>query len=162
MSVNYKDLLSEYTNLQKEFEEFKQDYKDKCRLQSEYTKLKTDYEELQNEYTELKTNHEELQTQHEDLKTEYSENVIIQSMNDMKLRYERLIESTVPNYKYNMLLEKYNHLIKYFTAAAVLLDHINKNIKSIDKTFYTQDKLLKQIEMEIQTTKSILEDSINL
>jgi predicted nucleic acid-binding Zn-ribbon protein len=144
MSLDYKDLLSKYTNLQNEFEEFKKDYKN----------ISVEKSELQNEYEELKI-------EYDNLKTEYSENVIIQSMNDMKLRYERLIESTVPNYKYTILLEKYNHVIKYLTAATVLLDHINKNIKTINKS-YIQDKLLKQIEMEIYTTKSILEDSMNL
>jgi CO dehydrogenase/acetyl-CoA synthase delta subunit len=148
MSVDYKDLLSQYTDLQKEFEEFKEDYKNMSIEKIKYDELKIEYDELKIEY--------------DNLKTEYSENVIIQSMNDMKSRYERLIESTVPKYKYNMLLEKYNYLIKYFTAATVLLEHVNKNIKKIDKASYTQDKLLKQIEMEIQTTKSILEDGINL
>ena len=81
----------------------------------EYENLKTQYENLMADYDILKRDYQNLQSEHGKLKTEFSENIIIQSMNEMKERYERLVQSSVPNHKYNLLYERYTKIVKYFT-----------------------------------------------
>jgi len=127
------------------------------------SEIHIDSEDLEIGYDELKKKYKKLQNDYVKLQTEYSENVIIQSMNDMKIRYERLIATTVPNYKYTILLEKYNRLIKYFTTCTVLLEHIDKTIRNTDKMHFLQDikVIVKQIEMEVYTTKTILEEGLS-
>jgi hypothetical protein len=130
---------------------------------SEYEKLKAEYDTLSKQHATLQTEHATLQTQHAKLQTEFSENVIIQSMNEMKDRYERLVQSSVPNHKYNLLYERFTKIIKYFTACSVLLDYIYKQVKQFDRLVYNTDmkQSLQKIEMDITTTKNILEEGLD-
>lgn len=114
------------------------------------------------ELIKLKKQYDELLSEHDKLKKEYSENIIIESMQDMKQRYERLLQTTIPEHRYNILYEKYTKLIKYFTTTIVLLDHINKSVKEFDKYIYTIEnkRHLTKILNEVSITKSILEESI--
>ena len=126
-------------------------------LQEEYTTLQEEYSKLKTEYTTLKV-------EHSTLKTEYSENIIIESMNDMKQRYDRLMQSTVPKHKYTLVYDKYSRMVKYFSGCSVLIDHILKSVKKLNRTLYNQDTkhIINGIEMELITTRDILEESIDL
>jgi len=115
-----------------------------------------DLDKLQMEYNQLKS-------EYEMLKLEYSENHIIQSMNDMKDRYERLISTSVPNHKYQLLLEKYSKLCKHMTSSVVLLDHIGKNVRSIEKMSFVHEikNLLIKVDLQLTTTKDILQEGVD-
>jgi len=119
--------------------------------------LRLDLDKLQSEYGQLKS-------EYEILKLEYSENYIIQSMNDMKEKYERLISTSVPNHKHQLVLEKFSKLYKHTTSSIVLLDHIGKNIRSIEKIsfIYEIKNLLKKVELQLTTTKDILEEGVEI
>jgi predicted nucleic acid-binding Zn-ribbon protein len=143
-------LQEEHTTLQEEHTTLQEEH---TNLKTEYTTLKTEHTTLQEEYTNLKK-------EYSTLKKEYSENIIIESMNDMKQRYDRLMQSTVPKHKYTLIYDKYSRLIRYFSGCSVLIDHVLKTIKKLNRTLYNQD--IKQIEMELITTRDILEESIDL
>jgi hypothetical protein len=85
-------------------------------------------------------------------------------MNDMKQRYDRLMQSTVPKHKYTLIYDKYSRMVKYFSACSVLIDHILKTITKLNRTLYNQDtkQVINKIEMELITTRDILEESIDL
>jgi predicted nuclease with TOPRIM domain len=138
-------------------------------MQSDYKKIKDDYDNLQIEYStltldreELKKKYDELVSKHETLKTEYTENVIIESMNDMKNKYERLLQTSVPNHKYTLLYEKYVRMVKYMTTSSVLLDHTYKLVRQVERLVYTNDikSIVNKIENEINITRDILEDCL--
>jgi len=138
-------------------------------MQSDYKKIKDDYDNLQVEYSalkivrdELKKEYDTLVSEHETLKTDYSENVIIQSMNDMKIKYERLLQTSVPNHKYTLLYEKYVKMVKYITTSSVLLDRTSILVHQVDKYIYTNDtrQTINKIESGINITRDILEDCI--
>jgi len=133
-------------------------------LKTEHATLKTEYATLKTEYATLKTEHATLKTEYATLKNEYSENVIIQSMDDMKQRYDRLMQSTVPKHKYTLVYDKYSRMVKYFSGCSVLIDHILKSVKKLNRTLYNQDTkhIINGIEMELITTRDILEESIDL
>ena len=128
-----------------------------------YDILQIEYTTLKKSFDELKLNYDTLSKEHERLVSDYRENIIVQSMNDMKERYDRLLQTTVPNHKYNLLLEKYNKMVKYFTTCSVLTDHIYKMIKQTERLTFSNDikQNLYKIEMEINLTKDILEDSLD-
>lgn len=109
---------------------------------------------------QLKFELDQLKLEYNQLKLEYSENHIIQSMNDMKERYERLISTSVPNHKYQLILEKFTKLYKHTSSSIVLLDHIGKNIRSIEKMSFIHEikNLLKKIDLQLTTTKDILQE----
>jgi hypothetical protein len=135
----------------------KDEYTENVTLQEENATLQEEYDKLKKEYTTLKT-------EYTTLKTEYSENVIIQSMDDMKQRYDRLMQSTVPKHKYNLLYEKYSRIVKYFSGCSVLIDHILKSVKKLNRISYNQDikHIINRIETELITTQDILEESIQV
>lgn len=137
---------------------------------SDYRKIKDDYDNLQIEYTTLKLDRDNLKEkydtlvlQHESLRKEYSENVIIESMNDMKDKYDRLLQTTVPNHKYNLLYDKYVKTIKYITTSSVLLEHVHKLIRQVERSIYTIDTKsnIHKIESEISITRDVLDDCLD-
>lgn len=152
MENTYKK--TEYTNLQEEYATLKTEH---ATLKKEHTTLKKDHATLKTEYITLKN-------EYITLKNEYSENVIIQSMDDMKQRYDRLMQSTVPKHKYTLVYDKYSRMVKYFSGCSVLIDHILKSVKKLNRTLYNQDTkhIINGIEMELITTRDILEESIQL
>ena len=134
-------------------------------LKTKHKTLQEEYTNLQEEYTTLQEEYAKLNTEYTTLKTEYSENVIIQSMDDMKQRYDRLIQSTVPKHKYTLMYEKYSRMVKYFSGCSVLIDHILKSIKKLNRTLlYNQDAkhVINRIETELITTRDILEESMEI
>lgn len=117
---------------------------------------------LQNDHVKLQKDYDELKNRFDKLTLEYSENVIIQSMNDMKEKYNRLLQTTVPSHKYNVTYDKYIKIVRNFSGCSVLIDHICKVMKTSDKTYYSSDvkQLLYKIDNELIVIKDILEDSV--
>ena len=120
------------------------------------------YDRLQTEYDRLQTEHEKLKSDNDKLSLEYSENVIIQSMNDMKQRYERMLETTIPKHKYDLLYEKYTKVVKHSSACTVLINHILSLFKQLNRLIYGLDvkPIINKIEVQLITTKDILEESL--
>jgi|UniRef100_A0A6C0DUN8 hypothetical protein len=115
--------------------------------------------ELQLQIIALKKEKEEIENNYKELQREYSENIIIQSMNEMKERYEQLMLDTVSKYRYENLLQKYNCYSKKINAVNVLLHHIMKQLKVIEHHAldgYEMD--VYRIKFELLSIKEILED----
>lgn len=134
-------------------------------LMEEINLLKKENYELTNKLKLLNEQYKYLEDELDDLQNEYSENIIIQSMNEMKIRYDNMIKTTVPVYKYNVLNEKYEKLVKNFAGCSVLIDHIVKLLRSIENetTLRNERKnILLKAELELITVKDILEDSLTI
>lgn len=119
------------------------------------TELLQNYMSLQEEHEQLRLEQEQLKLEHQKLLNEYSENTIIQSMNEMKTRFEDLERNTVSRSTYNTLVKKCQMLIKSMTAASVILDHLSKSV-------YNQNVAAYKLEMEIKILKEIMEDTIDI
>jgi hypothetical protein len=139
-------------------------------MQSDYRKLKDECDNLQIEYTTLKLDRDEIKRkydalvlEHDTLKNDYSENIIIESMNDMKDKYERLLQTTVPNHKYNLLYDKYVRMVKYITTTSVLIDHICKQFRQLERSVYSIDakQIVHKIDSELSISKDVLEDCLD-
>lgn len=139
--------------------------------QVDYNKLSELYSELNKRYRELNERHSELNERHSELnecynelnerhiklESDYSENTIIQSMNDMKRRYDELIESSVSIYKYNALDKKYKNLSKIITCGDILLDYNIKILKRMEN-IYHQNSNLQKIQTNLITLKMIIDE----
>ena len=126
----------------------------------ELVELKRENEKLQKSLNSLKEQYNCLETEFVNLQTEYSENIIIQSMNEMKTRYDIMIKTTVPTYKFTLLNEKYNKLVKNYSGCSVLVDYIIKLIQKSERDIVNRKDILLKAELELITIKEILEDSI--
>jgi hypothetical protein len=116
-----------------------------------YRKSIKDLATLQNEFNALHKEHRSLQH-------EYSENTIIQSMNDMKDKYEQLVQSTVPSYKYHILNEKFVTMETNMLACAVLIDYINNSISKFDNIFVNMGDIdISKLEMQLNIIKDLLQ-----
>lgn len=107
----------------------------------------------------LKKEKDDLESKYKRLQNDYSENTIIQSMNEMKERYDKLMLETVPKYRYEILLKKYNSHLKKINAVNVLLHHVIKRLKVIEQNAldgYEMD--VYRIEFELLSIREILED----
>ena len=134
-----------------------------CTLQEKYDSLQTNFDTLQEKYDTLQEKYDNLFNDYNILSENYSENVIIQSMNDMKIKYDNVIKSSVSLYKYQILQEKFTRLIRGFSGCSVLIDHTIKVLKeSKNSTFVDKKNLISKAELELITIKEILEDSIIL
>lgn len=123
----------------------------------ELTELQKQNIELQKELSILNEKYNCLEEEFIKLKGEYSENTIIQSMNEMKSRYDIMIKTTVPSYKYKLLDEKYNNLVKNFVGCSVLIDYIIKLLKKSERDIMNRKDILLKAELELITVKEILE-----
>jgi hypothetical protein len=116
------------------------------------------FEELEREYAEL---HEK----YEKLLSDYSENTIIQSMNDMKAKYDELLLSTVPLFKYNQIVDKCNKYEKERQASILFLTHItNCLVLCENPRMFNCDRVkqLQKAQSGLTLLKEILEsDSKN-
>jgi hypothetical protein len=126
----------------------------------ELVELKRENEKLQKSLNSLKEQYNCLETEFVNLQTEYSENIIIQSMNEMKTRYDIMIKTTVPSYKFTLLNEKYNKLVKNYSGCSVLVDYIIKLIQKSERDIVNRKDILLKAELELITIKEILEDSV--
>ncbi|NBP00274.1 MAG: hypothetical protein EBU90_09150 [Proteobacteria bacterium] len=112
-------------------------------------------------YDTLLVKYNELTEKYQKLQHDYSENTIVESMNDMKRKYEQLVANTVPAYKYNLINEKYERLSHTFIGSEILIDHIVKGLKRLE-TVSAMDRtnLLYKIQLELLILKEILQDSV--
>jgi hypothetical protein len=103
--------------------------------------------------------YKELQERHCKLKTEYQENTIIQSMNDMKTKYEELKKNTIPKYKYEDLMTKNNKMEKVLKGTDIILQHIQKTLDNIENVNMLDRKTLTyKIQIEIAIIQEIIND----
>ncbi len=127
----------------------------------ESNKHKKEEQTLQEQYNKLKVDYATLQEQHQKLQDEYSENTIVQSMNDMKQQYERLVSNSVTVSRYKDLQEKYNGAQRTVTASHVLADRILKQLNSIEhRLIYDTKSILNKAHLELIILKEVLDDEL--
>lgn len=108
-----------------------------------------------------KKEYDELLREFESLQHDYSENTIVQSMNDMKDRYNALVRNTVPLQKYSRLEENFESLRQKANAAVVLIEHTVEQLKEIEKSMFSSSNLsMYRAELGLVITKEILENSL--
>lgn len=157
MEEGIKDVS--FTHLQNAYNKLKSEYN---KLQSEYDQLQSDRDELQSNHEDLKADYHQLNLDHTNLQNDYSENIIIQSMNEMKSRYERLVQTTVPNFKYKLLSEKYISLVKRSSGCCVFIDYIIKLLRELDTIRSNENnRQISKIEIQLQNIKEILEEELS-
>jgi hypothetical protein len=111
-------------------------------------------------YQDLKVEYETLQSQLKALQQEYSENTIIQSMNDMKDQYEELLRTTVSMYRFRSVEDKNNKLILNATACSIICNHLIRLLKQIETNIFdtnSRDNLYKA-QVQSSMIKDILDD----
>ena len=112
------------------------------------------------EYERLLKKYNNLHKMYTDLQHEYSENVIVQSMNDMKRRYDELMENTVPTYKYNLAVEQKKHMLESIIGSCVIIDHVKRELKKVEtETLLDRTNRLFKVQLELIMLKDILKDS---
>jgi nucleotidyltransferase/DNA polymerase involved in DNA repair len=115
--------------------------------------------DLLDEIDNLKQENEKLQNELDDLRHEYSENTIVQSMNDMKDRYEELVSTTVSLYKYENLKKKHTAVYRTVLGITILNNHIKKIVEELETRFtYERYNMLTRIKSDIITINEIIED----
>jgi len=130
-------------------------------LDNDVEKMRNEHILLQKEYDSLQKEYDSLQKEYDSLQTNYSENIIIQSMQEMKERYDKMVKSTVPIHKYDILYEKYKKLVKNFSGCTIILEYVIKTLKQLNRTLFTESKnVLFKAELQLEMIKEILEDSI--
>lgn len=118
--------------------------------------------ELELQLQNLQKEKDELERKYKKLQHDYSENTIIESMNDMKKRYDHLITSTISKYKYDILAKKSIDQSKKICTTIVLTDHILKRLKILEQYISEGVEMdLYRIEFELLTIKEILDDGNN-
>ena len=105
---------------------------------NDYKLLKKEYEKVCQEIDELKSELKELQQ-------EYCENTIIQSMNDMRDRYQELLQTTVSKERYNSLLNQRAKYIDHMKTIHILLNNVSKHIGSSQYNVNMRIKLIMEI-----------------
>ena len=115
-------------------------------------------EDYKNKFENLQIEYDILKQEHSSLKHEYSENVVIESMNDMKKKYESMLKTTISLYRYQVLDDKCKRLIRGFSGCSVLIDHVIRALKQIDINSLDRRNILYKIELELITVSEILQD----
>jgi hypothetical protein len=111
------------------------------------------------ENAELQIKYDELLKKYDDLLEECKENVIMESMNEMKHKYNDLVKHTVPVYKYNLLTKKYEVTYTTLLSCGAIIDHIAKVLKGLE-TRYDTSKIL-QAQLELIMLKDIINESLS-
>ena len=73
----------------------------------------------------------------------------------------KLIQTTVPHYKYQLLSEKYISLVKRSCASCVFIDHILKSFESINIIRENERKEMTKIKFQLVNIREILEDDLS-
>lgn len=100
---------------------------------------------LQNDYSNLKQEYLDLHEKYTKLLNETSENTVLQSMNDMKVQYQELLKNMVSKDKYEDLLIEYQGLYSTIHGLKILIQNINKHVRTSDTVVYMRIKILKEI-----------------
>jgi len=123
------------------------------------TEMVKQIEQLKIQLDKLEKEKNELDTKYKKLQHDYSENIIIQSMNDMKRRYEDMLVNTVSKYKYESAIKKINNYFKKICTTSVLLNHVMKRIKTMEQhTSDAGEMNLYRIDFELLTILEILQE----
>jgi hypothetical protein len=109
---------------------------------AKYKMLKREYESLSQELKDVKN---EL----ESLREEYSENTVIQSMNDMRDKYQELLRTSVPKENYNELLMQKVKYVDHIKAIGILFNNFSKFVEPTQYTLSIRIKLLNEIISDI-------------
>lgn len=145
---------------ERDYQLFKEIEKYKALLEV-YTENSNELNNLKTEHEKLKEEFEQLKEEHEQLKYEYSENTIVESMNNMKVQYEELMQTTVPQYKYDRLYDKWQKLYKINNAISVIISHTIRSLQKLTERFLYggQNRLeLEKIKFELCMVEEIAED----
>jgi chromosome segregation ATPase len=106
-------------------------------------------------YLNLKKKYEELMREHAQLKVDYSENFMIESMNDMKKTFEeKELEIKVLSNSVDRLRNTNYHLCENLTAVQIMLATLNKTIKHIPNTPSATE--LYQLEQKLKFVDEII------
>jgi len=121
-------------------------------------------ENAEDKYVYLLDKYMKLLKIHKNLCSEYSENTIIQSMNEMKERYEQLQKDTVPLYKYSDLDKKYKKQNKTITGVLVILEKTAQRLRDLDFNIsnipFDFEKQLYRCEIELVIICELLEQFV--
>jgi uncharacterized coiled-coil DUF342 family protein len=128
-------------------------------LLDKYSKLNEQYKVLDQQYKVLNEEYKVLNEEYERLKEETSENTVIQSMNDMKEQYDRVVHNTVSLIRFKSLEGRHETLSKTCEAAILILEHNRKMISKINKYNY-DDKIARKAEMETIVIRDLLQDAL--
>lgn len=115
---------------------------------------------LQYEFDKLNDEYIELKKSNNNLIRDYSENIIIQSMEDMKTQYNTLSKTldiyknnSVPTIRYQKILDKYNNLIEIINGSSVIIKQSQSTLEKI--------KLDKKYLPKLEIYLLVLHDIIN-
>jgi phage-related minor tail protein len=115
--------------------------------------------ELAEKLQELTIQHEELLNRYNELQHEYSENTIIQSMHDMKERYERLVDTTVPNYKYELVEAENTKMRNHIIATRVNIEYILKLAGQLELKMLSSERHdLYKIQVHLTSISEMLDE----
>lgn len=106
-------------------------------------------------YEELVCENNRLRKELDDLKYEYQENTIVQSMNDMKRRYDKLLDTTVPIEEYKRVESRNVSNENKLIAARVFIDKIVNDLR-----IYEQEHM--RTEMDIYNNYKIYRIQLKL
>jgi hypothetical protein len=109
------------------------------------------------EEDEILQKYNELLNKYEKLVEECKDNVVLESMNEMKTKYDNMLKNTVPTYKYNALTKKYEVAYTTLISCGVIIDHVSKVIKGLDNR-YDRSKVL-QAQLELVMLRDIIDES---
>lgn len=109
------------------------------------------------ETDEILVKYKELLSKYDKLVEECKDNVVMESMNEMKTKYDNMLKNTVPTYKYNALTKKYEVAYTTLISCGVIIDHVSKAIKGLE-TRYDKSKIL-QAQLELVMLRDIIDES---
>jgi len=114
--------------------------------------------DTEEKYVYVLNKHIKLIKKYRELCINYSENTIIQSMHDMKERYEELQRETVSLFRYNQLEKDYKHQNKVINAVLVILEKTSNRLRDIE--LLDKDKEIYRCEIELLIITDLLQEII--
>lgn len=136
-----------------------ENYEEMITLDFDVDLLNDNQLELEEKYVYLYDKYITLLKKYKDLCNEYSENTIIQSMKDMKERYQQLEMETVPLYRYEDLEKRNNKQKRVINAVLTILENTSKRMRLLDNSvLFDKQKDLNRCEIELVIIKELLEE----
>jgi hypothetical protein len=114
--------------------------------------------DMEEKYVFMYDKYIKLYNKYKKLNKEFSENTIIQSMNDMKERYEQLERESISLYMYEELEKKYNKQNKVINAVLTILENTSNRLRKLDNVLLIdKQKELYRCEIELVIISELLE-----
>jgi hypothetical protein len=114
--------------------------------------------DMEEKYYFMYDKYMKLYNKYKKLNKEFSENTIIQSMNDMKERYEQLERESISIYMYEELEKKYNKQNKVINAVSTILENTSNRLRKLDNfLLIDKQKELYRCEIELAIIYELLE-----